>query len=69
MTTPRNPDYRPSIDRIRALITSKAPQPKPLHLIPPQAPEATVVDRVTQLLEAASRTLRLTGMACRNRKL
>lgn len=69
MTTPRNTTYEPPSLRLHRILTAKAPQTKPLPLIPPQAPEATVVDRVTQLLEAASRTLQLTGMACRNRKL
>ena len=65
MTTPsqRNPDYRAPIDRIRDLLTQKAPTDKPLPHFPPLAPEANVIDRAGQLLEAAAATLQRTGMA------
>lgn len=61
----RNPGYEHPSIRLHRLLTTAAPQPKLPPMIPPLAPEATVADRVTALLEEASRTLQLSGMACR----
>lgn len=59
MTTPRNPDYQPPHERIRSLM-ARAEQhlERPtVPMFPLPAPEETIYDRRSRLLEAVASQL------------
>ncbi|TXH18455.1 MAG: hypothetical protein E6R03_02050 [Hyphomicrobiaceae bacterium] len=65
-TTPRNPSYEPSINRIARLLKVKQQHtetPPPSHY--PPAPEETHAQRATRLLKAASADLQLISIRSR----
>lgn len=57
MTTERNPDYKPSIDRTRELLTRAAPRPAfvmPLAGFPAADGESDDARRLRLLIQAAN---------------